>query len=79
MDDEEIAKMLAEGKGPINFQIFLGMYGDKISGEHQDIQRFFNNFQLNNNLILELRYMCFLVRTKLVGAKKLVQNYFLVS
>jgi len=24
--------MLAEGAGPINFQVFLGMFGDKISG-----------------------------------------------
>merc|ERR1712119_89893 len=25
-------EMLAEGAGPINFQVFLGMFGDKISG-----------------------------------------------
>ena len=25
--------MLAEGAGPINFQVFLGMFGDKISGK----------------------------------------------
>ncbi|XP_026691391.2 myosin regulatory light chain, smooth muscle isoform X2 [Ciona intestinalis] len=30
--DDQIANMLAESKGPINFQIFLGMFGDKISG-----------------------------------------------
>jgi Ca2+-binding EF-hand superfamily protein len=32
MDDKTAGEMLAESSGPINFQVFLGMFGDKISG-----------------------------------------------
>ena len=32
--------MLAEGKGPVNFQVFLGMFGDKISGKG-DVKKIF--------------------------------------
>lgn len=31
--DERIRDMLAESSGPVNFQIFLGLFGDKLSGE----------------------------------------------
>jgi len=32
LDDKTADGMLAEGNGPVNFQVFLGMFGDKISG-----------------------------------------------
>jgi len=32
LKDTQKDEMLAEGSGPINFQVFLGMFGDKISG-----------------------------------------------
>jgi len=32
LKDTQKDEMLAEGAGPINFQVFLGMFGDKISG-----------------------------------------------
>merc|ERR1712228_864600 len=32
LKETQSAEMLAEGNGPINFQVFLGMFGDKISG-----------------------------------------------
>jgi len=32
IDDKTCDEMLAEGNGPVNFQVFLGMFGDKISG-----------------------------------------------
>jgi len=32
LKESQSAEMLAEGNGPINFQVFLGMFGDKISG-----------------------------------------------
>lgn len=32
LKEEQSNQMLAEGNGPINFQVFLGMFGDKISG-----------------------------------------------
>merc|ERR1712002_422592 len=32
LDGKTTDAMLAESSGPINFQVFLGMFGDKISG-----------------------------------------------
>merc|ERR1712201_55010 len=32
IDDKTCDEMLAEGNGPVNFQVFLGMFGNKISG-----------------------------------------------
>jgi len=32
LDDKTADEMLAEGNGPVNFQVFLAMFGDKISG-----------------------------------------------
>jgi len=32
LKDKQYEDMLAEGNGPVNFQVFLGMFGDKISG-----------------------------------------------
>merc|ERR1712176_1213131 len=32
LDNKTADEMLAESSGPINFQVFLGMFGDKISG-----------------------------------------------
>jgi len=32
LKETQSAEMLEEGNGPINFQVFLGMFGDKISG-----------------------------------------------
>merc|ERR1711872_592249 len=32
LDGKTADAMLAESSGPINFQVFLGMFGDKISG-----------------------------------------------
>ncbi|XP_023694249.1 myosin regulatory light chain 2, atrial isoform isoform X2 [Paramormyrops kingsleyae] len=30
--DEELEEMLAEGKGPINFTVFLTLFGEKLNG-----------------------------------------------
>lgn len=30
--DERVQQMLAESSGPLNFQVFLGLFGDKLSG-----------------------------------------------
>uniref|UniRef100_A0A8C1VWI7 EF-hand domain-containing protein n=1 Tax=Cyprinus carpio TaxID=7962 RepID=A0A8C1VWI7_CYPCA len=32
VSDEELESMLAEGKGPINFTVFLTLFGEKLSG-----------------------------------------------
>ncbi|XP_064209887.1 myosin regulatory light chain 2, atrial isoform isoform X2 [Anguilla rostrata] len=32
MKDEELQEMLAEGKGPINFTVFLTLFGEKLNG-----------------------------------------------
>ncbi len=32
MSDEELDSMLAEGKGPINFTVFLSLFGEKLNG-----------------------------------------------
>ncbi len=31
--DEELEEMLNEGKGPINFTVFLTLFGEKLNGE----------------------------------------------
>lgn len=31
--DEELEEMLNEGKGPINFTVFLSLFGEKLNGE----------------------------------------------
>lgn len=31
--DEELDEMLNEGKGPINFTVFLTLFGEKLNGE----------------------------------------------
>lgn len=31
--DEELDEMLNEGKGPINFTVFLSLFGEKLNGE----------------------------------------------
>ena len=31
--DEELDEMLAEGRGPINFTVFLTLFGEKLNGE----------------------------------------------
>lgn len=38
--EEELDEMLNEGKGPINFTVFLTLFGEKLSGERfTDVQR----------------------------------------
>lgn len=32
VNDEELDEMLNEGKGPINFTVFLSLFGEKING-----------------------------------------------
>lgn len=32
--DEELDEMLNEGKGPINFTVFLTLFGEKLNGEN---------------------------------------------
>uniref|UniRef100_A0A672MJG4 Myosin regulatory light chain 2, atrial isoform-like n=1 Tax=Sinocyclocheilus grahami TaxID=75366 RepID=A0A672MJG4_SINGR len=32
VSDEELESMLAEGKGPINFTVFLSLFGEKLNG-----------------------------------------------
>lgn len=32
--DEELDEMLNEGKGPINFTVFLSLFGEKLNGEN---------------------------------------------
>ncbi|CAK8689665.1 myosin regulatory light chain, smooth muscle-like isoform X3 [Clavelina lepadiformis] len=60
--EDQISAMLAEGKGPVNFQVFLGMFGDKISGtdpEEVIVQAFKlldsdDKGVLNKNVLAEL-------------------------
>lgn len=33
IQDEELDEMLNEGKGPINFTVFLTLFGEKLNGE----------------------------------------------
>lgn len=33
VSDEELDGMLNEGKGPINFTVFLSLFGEKLNGE----------------------------------------------
>lgn len=33
VNDEELEEMLKEGKGPINFTVFLTLFGEKLNGE----------------------------------------------
>ena len=32
-NDEELEAMLNEGKGPINFTVFLSLFGEKLNGK----------------------------------------------
>lgn len=32
VSDEELESMLTEGKGPINFTVFLTLFGEKLNG-----------------------------------------------
>ena len=32
VNDEELEEMLNEGKGPINFTVFLSLFGEKLNG-----------------------------------------------
>ena len=34
VNDEELDGMLNEGKGPINFTVFLSLFGEKLNGEN---------------------------------------------
>lgn len=34
VNDEELDAMLNEGKGPINFTVFLSLFGEKLNGEN---------------------------------------------
>lgn len=38
--DEELDEMLNEGKGPINFTVFLSLFGEKLNGEHLSHKHF---------------------------------------
>lgn len=33
MNDDELEEMLNEGKGPINFTVFLSLFGEKLNGK----------------------------------------------
>ncbi|KAG8429463.1 hypothetical protein GDO86_020133, partial [Hymenochirus boettgeri] len=33
VNDDELEEMLKEGKGPINFTVFLTLFGEKLNGE----------------------------------------------
>lgn len=39
VSDEELESMLAEGKGPINFTVFLSLFGEKLSGMTTKLSR----------------------------------------
>lgn len=42
--------MLAEGKGPINFTVFLALFGEKLNGMYKTA-----NFRLNTQRELHLK------------------------
>lgn len=58
--DAQISEMLKESNGPVNFQVFLGLFGDKLSGKtsggslrfqinhltHHQIRSMFHSFQI---------------------------------
>lgn len=39
MKNEELEEMLHEAPGPINFTVFLTMFGEKLKGGYQIIKR----------------------------------------
>lgn len=39
VSDEELDAMLAEGKGPINFTVFLALFGEKLNGMKKTKQK----------------------------------------
>lgn len=49
MSDEELESMLAEGKGPINFTVFLTLFGEKLNGMTAKLSRSFKAL-LNNKI-----------------------------
>lgn len=44
--DEELDEMLNEGKGPINFTVFLTLFGEKLNGKNLS-QKHKHIFELN--------------------------------
>merc|ERR1712096_272905 len=59
LKDPQKDEMLAEGAGPINFQVFLGMFGDKISGTDPEdtIKQAFHVLAGN----LDYKSLCYIV------------------
>ncbi|NXU30107.1 MLRA protein, partial [Thalassarche chlororhynchos] len=45
MSDEELEEMLKEGKGPINFTVFLTLFGEKLNGTDPE-ESLLNAFKL---------------------------------
>lgn len=52
MSDEELESMLAEGKGPINFTVFLTLFGEKLNGMTAELSRSFKKiYDLKEDLL----------------------------
>lgn len=51
VSDEELESMLAEGKGPINFTVFLTLFGEKLNGMTAKLSRSFKAL-LNNKIYI---------------------------
>lgn len=55
--DDDLKQMLSEAPGPINFTMFLSIFGDRIAGEYK-FQRYFHAHQYQKyNLTIELFFV----------------------
>nr|P07461.1 RecName: Full=Myosin regulatory light chain, smooth muscle [Halocynthia roretzi]prf//1301210A myosin L1 [Halocynthia roretzi] len=64
--DERIRDMLAESSGPVNFQIFLGLFGDKLSGTdpEETILEAFKILDADNKGVINKNYLAEIMMTQ---------------
>ena len=53
VNDEELDGMLNEGKGPINFTVFVTLFGEKLNGENV-VEMLFQYYSIPLCLYLQL-------------------------
>lgn len=62
--DEELEEMLNEGKGPINFTVFLTLFGEKLNGENfSQFKQIFEFLMMNSQVTLENALFSFRYRS----------------
>uniref|UniRef100_A0A3Q0SSP6 Myosin, light chain 7, regulatory n=1 Tax=Amphilophus citrinellus TaxID=61819 RepID=A0A3Q0SSP6_AMPCI len=64
--DEELDEMLNEGKGPINFTVFLALFGEKLNGTDPEdtILAAFKPFDPNGTAFMFLHMGCGIIADK---------------